>query len=279
MGNLDFIITMLINLIITILGYCTIPIILRILNGKYEYEKGHKIVLINCAIVWLIFTIIKIEQGMNANSAAVFLYYIIDRAILLKPKKETTQGRDNKENYSLSFENEKIEEKNANLTYSEDVRLEGVEEEKLNNLIEKLEKENSVTDQPKEINETTITVDSSEEIDDKKSITVFYIVIVILIAIIIGVGIYAFNLKNIYESKIEELESENAVLELKEILWDAYEEKIDFFEENIVFVIDGYGNYYYTYDQMEQVTQGIEEYSYWAYNKEQAEYLGYNAWK
>ena len=46
-----------------------------------------------------------------------------------------------------------------------------------------------------------------------------------------------------------------------------------------MFVIDGYGNYYYTYDQMEQVTQGIDEYSYWAYNKEQAISLGYKKWK
>lgn len=54
--------------------------------------------------------------------------------------------------------------------------------------------------------------------------------------------------------------------------------KAKFIDENVVFVLDGYGNYYYTYDQMIQVTQG-KSYSYWAYNKEQAINLGYRAWK
>lgn len=53
--------------------------------------------------------------------------------------------------------------------------------------------------------------------------------------------------------------------------------KIDFLDKYIVFVLDGYGNYYYTYDQMQQVTQG-KTYSFWAYNIEQARDLGYRAW-
>jgi amino acid transporter len=56
-------------------------------------------------------------------------------------------------------------------------------------------------------------------------------------------------------------------------------EKLNFYDANIVFVIDGYGDYYYTYDQMEQVTQDLDEYSYFAYNKESAIYHGYKAWK
>lgn len=55
--------------------------------------------------------------------------------------------------------------------------------------------------------------------------------------------------------------------------------KLNFYDENIVFVIDGYGDYYYTYDQMQTVTQGIGGYSYWAYNKEQAIARGYKAWQ
>lgn len=55
--------------------------------------------------------------------------------------------------------------------------------------------------------------------------------------------------------------------------------KVKFFDDNIVFVLDGYGRYYYNYDQVQQVTQGVSEYTYWAYNKEQAINLGYRAWK
>lgn len=52
------------------------------------------------------------------------------------------------------------------------------------------------------------------------------------------------------------------------------QEKLDFFDENIVFVIEGYGNYYYTYDCVQKITDG-EEYTYWAYNKEAAKVHGY----
>lgn len=51
------------------------------------------------------------------------------------------------------------------------------------------------------------------------------------------------------------------------------ENKLDFFDENVVFVIEGYGDYYYTYDCMMDKVDG--EYSYWAYNKEQAIGRGY----
>jgi hypothetical protein len=55
-------------------------------------------------------------------------------------------------------------------------------------------------------------------------------------------------------------------------------EKLEFYDENIVFVIDGYGDYYYTYDQMVKVTKDDDYYEYWAYNKEQAIDLGYIAY-
>lgn len=56
--------------------------------------------------------------------------------------------------------------------------------------------------------------------------------------------------------------------------WSYVSDKLDFFDENIVFVIEGYGNYYYTYDCVQKITNG-EEYSYWAYNIEAAKYEGY----
>ena len=52
-------------------------------------------------------------------------------------------------------------------------------------------------------------------------------------------------------------------------------EKAKFLDERIVFVIDGFGNYYYTYDEMISVTQQLDEFEFWAYNTEQAISLGY----
>ena len=63
-----------------------------------------------------------------------------------------------------------------------------------------------------------------------------------------------------------------------QVFFEDFSRKIKFFDENVVFVLDGYGRYYYTYDQMAQVTQG-KSFTYWAYNLEQAIDLGYRAWK
>ena len=49
--------------------------------------------------------------------------------------------------------------------------------------------------------------------------------------------------------------------------------KLSFMDENIVFVLEDYGNVYYTYDCVQQITNG--EYSYWAFNLEAAKSKGY----
>ena len=54
--------------------------------------------------------------------------------------------------------------------------------------------------------------------------------------------------------------------------------KINFFDDTVVFVIEGYGNYYSNYDCMLQRT-GNSEYSYWAYNIEAAKSKGYKEYK
>lgn len=109
---------------------------------------------------------------------------------------------------------------------------------------------------------------------------------VVLISVIITVSVVKINdyeeqieLKNRTISQKNKKISENQI-EISSCTLDMrdYKEKADFLDENIVFVLDGYGRYYYTYDQVQQVTQG-EKYSYWAYNKEAAISQGYKAWK
>ena len=56
-------------------------------------------------------------------------------------------------------------------------------------------------------------------------------------------------------------------------------EKLEFYDENIVFVIDGYGDYYFTYDEKIQATRYDDNYEYWAYNKELAKSLGYTEYR
>ena len=49
--------------------------------------------------------------------------------------------------------------------------------------------------------------------------------------------------------------------------------KLNFFDENVVFQLEGYGKYYYTYDCVMKKTNG-NEYSYWAYNIDAAKSKG-----
>lgn len=54
--------------------------------------------------------------------------------------------------------------------------------------------------------------------------------------------------------------------------------KSNFMDEYIVFVLNGYGNYYYTYDCMKEVTEG-KEYSFWVYSINNAIAKGYKPFK
>lgn len=60
--------------------------------------------------------------------------------------------------------------------------------------------------------------------------------------------------------------------------WYDNKDKVEFYDDSVVFVLEGYGDYYYTYDEMMEVTQG-KDFTYWAYNLENAKYLGYVPWK
>lgn len=280
----EFVLTILVNLVITIIGYCTLPFILRLKNGKYEYEKGHKIVIINCIVVWLIFTIIRIEQGNTTSTgAAVFLYYFVNRAILLKPKTTIQKNieDENEEKFSLSLPNEEITyNKNSWNVYGKDLKVqETIESDKISEDATKNTEKKKLSKREKD----QLLIDHLLETEQKLKIG---LIISIIIIIILGISC----LLVISNSNTEELEKEisslkSKVSKLSEENTDYFfenmnlKDKADFLDENIVFVIDGYGRYYYTYDQMEQVTQGIGEYSYWAYNKEAAISQGYKAWK
>ena len=143
----------------------------------------------------------------------------------------------------------------------------------------------------KRVSKNTEKQKNNTNSDVNKKFKIAIIVLVIVLIIVSEIAIYLkisdntsklneeiSNLKKQVATLREEknkLSSENTSLKLTD---SKNSRKIKFFDENVVFVIDGYGRYYYTYDQMEQVTQG-KSFSYWAYNLEQAIDLGYRAWK
>lgn len=109
------------------------------------------------------------------------------------------------------------------------------------------------------------------------------IILGIVIFILIGVCIYIYVLYDksvelytdyVVDNVFDESSAQNELDTLNGYRTTAWtKEKLDFFDENIVFVIEGYGDYYYSYDCMVDSIDG--DYNYWAYNKEQAIYRGY----
>ena len=112
------------------------------------------------------------------------------------------------------------------------------------------------------------------------------IIINIVLVITIFVLISIFNnktstLKNEIEEYKTEQEEKTCAYETEFACMFEHSTEIGkakFLDENIVFVLEGYGNVYYTYDCVTKLTDG-EEYSYWAYNKEAAISQGYKSGK
>lgn len=136
---------------------------------------------------------------------------------------------------------------------------------------------------------------SNEEVKETKKI--YRILLVISLIILVSFVIFSLYISNKYAEVRTELDKTNAVLtntkkelsntedELEDvhnslfsILKGEYNtyyinDKLDFFDEKIVFVLEGYGNKYYTYDCVQKIVDG--DYTFWAYNVEAAIVKGY----
>ncbi len=141
-------------------------------------------------------------------------------------------------------------------------------------------------DEPIDISKKISKIQSNKK---KKIIISIILFVVLLIAVIVGILI----INNIHQNDLDEVKTDETKYSDDYTVANNYDnnddeqsfaewsnenkEKSDFLDKHIVFVIDGFGNYYYTYDQMIYVTQQMEEYEFWAYNKEQAIELDYVA--
>ena len=153
--------------------------------------------------------------------------------------------------------------------------------ELLNEYAEK-EKVNKSSIKSKQIKEEINEVSFIEENNKTKNLNIISLVcngifIVLIIILLISLGNKNNQIQGM-EYELEEYEddmwgykidSENLDDLLDGNTYYYVKNKLDLMDEAIVFQIEEYGNYYYTYDcMMEKV--GSSEYSYWAYNKEQA---------
>jgi len=124
------------------------------------------------------------------------------------------------------------------------------------------------------------------ELDDKKAKIKLVVIIFFIISIVVNIALGFLYFESM--SKNEKLKEKNKqILKVSDNLENENEEihsnlfsvigldsvyfvknKLSFMDDNIVFKIEGFGNYYYTYDCMMEKVNG--SYSYWAYNKEAA---------
>lgn len=110
------------------------------------------------------------------------------------------------------------------------------------------------------------------------------IIIIILLVFLVTIIMLRLINNNI---RIEELEDQvnsqlkvikNQKKDIDSIVGDKSAEyiknKLEFYDKSVVYVIEGYGNYYYTYDCMIKKV-GNDSFTYWTYNPEAARDEGY----
>ena len=300
---------LLYDFLLTIFSYMIVPTTIRIANKKgFSKNKAEKIALINSVIVWLIYMIIKSNLGITQNSGAAFLYYWINKVILtnkdIKDEDENVTLNDLKTSNKKPNINEKNNYNDVNRAWQNYLKStfpNNGTKTNFNDLRIKETKVGTNEESKLSFNDSELTdfeFDTNNKRkhykDDSKkyvSINVLAIILVFSIIIITSLVIYIILNKNnetnndgitaneIIQNLNEQnskLSNEKLDLEIENI---GLKEKAKFLDNNIVFVIDGYGNYYYTYDQMEEVTRDKGEYYYTAYNIEGAKSLGYKAWK
>ena len=149
-----------------------------------------------------------------------------------------------------------------------------------------------VDNENRNVNEDVLNNKSKEKKQRKKAnkstVTIILLILVVtsLAAnVVLGIQVYKLDedskelirvredLDNVHENysaalrTISGLTGDDSVSYVKE--------KLNFFDNRIVFQISGYGNYYYTYDCMMKKVDG--SYTFWAYNTEAAKSKGLKA--
>lgn len=255
--------------LITFALYMLVPVVLRIKNGYYEEDKAKKIALWNsiivCIIDYILASLILVDNNLELEVGPAFIYYFVNLSLLKYDNKE--------KNIDNNVQNKEVDTNTCNI-------------------ISKNNDEKDLKSSEKNIRDES----ESEEEDDDESDSMSLVGKLVLGSFLL---IVAYNIAGVYFSakfdndtnklneRIEELEDENAKLieentELNSDLLkitglntnDYIIDKLEFFDNNIVFVLEGYGNYYYSYDCVQKITDG-RQYSYWAYNKEAATSRGY----
>lgn len=279
-----------ISITLTAFIYMIFPFIFLFNKAKKYSNKKITIFLIcNSVIIKLLTVSIEYEISNNINITPAVLYFFINQAIWCKNKKvkqNILKNEINKNSNSNTWQEhlKKNYKATGTRTKMNDIKINsGV-------LQKSTEDEENLLYNEKELNKMY----KKEETIRRIRPTVTYIILIISILsniILASLSISQSKQLNRKQNETDELYSKirkqsNSINSLNSDLnyltgfytKEYIKQKIIFFDNNIVFVIDGYGNYYSDYDCMLQ-RAGNSNYRYLALNEEAAIGRGYQEYK
>lgn len=253
-----------------------VPLILFLKNGdRLENSYGKKVCKWNSIILLLISIILglSVYKGvMLIGGLGALMFYYINKWLYVYYKDEPKKKYKNKSE-NIAFEKNKKEKYEYKIIDDEDLQI-TENNKKIKTKYCKLC--GGKLDQNKKCKKC-----GKQYFHFKKTnITTIVLMILLILSITLNILVLLDNKdkKMLMDTCIKDkFDNENDCVDaLSENMIEYLDlsEKADFLDKNIVFVLEGYGNKYYTYDCVKKITNG-EEYSYWAYNKEAAKSNGY----
>ena len=258
--------SMVISFILTIFAYLFVPIILALQGKIYEVKKLRKIIIINCAVVWILFRMLQAFLGDDITSGgAVFLWGPVGYWILKKHCLKHTAKSPGVESEQV-FENSN---KKTNTRQSPFPR----HCSRCGHVIDQVTKK---------------CTGCGKQYFKFFAMQTFLIAMDILFIASFTMNIVFYLSNDEMKNTISNLENSNAalasankklsdnILELKEENTNLqskilrYTDEIEFYDECVVFIEDDGTKYYHNYDCRKFIGE-----SFWAYNTEAAQSKGY----
>lgn len=270
---MEFLLYILTDLFLTALFYLLIPVIIILCyrSKRLSQNKIKRIAIINGLCVWFIIMVIRIESGDESTNYSIFLWswisYLLMKHFCLEDTHASTQSTPN-----ALTKNEQRAITEQVLRDQDNVPKDNVEK------VDDIQPYTTVRD-----NAATPSTSRGASVATKRSswmvVASIVFAILFIVSLIVNIALYLSNssLKNdniiltsentALEARIADLEDDNK--KYNEYIVDI-SNKLDFFDEHIVFIEDDGTNLYHKYE-----CSRFSGNSYWAHNSEYAEYRGY----
>jgi len=240
-----------------------VPFIFQIINrGELEFEKGKNICKYNSIVLFVISVLLKVIANMMfIGGLGAIIYYYINLKLFV--------GKENKRQFENENWDDFLEGKFKSTGTKTDMNYIRLKEEKSNS--------DDFFDEKK--------LSKMYRVKNRSVISLLFVLSLIIILVLGCTLIFLYqqfdNSKKEYISEIKQKTKtiENLNQELDSITqgrsttYTQY--KLNFFNQNIVFVVSELGNHYYSYDCLQRMVNG--NYQYLAFNKEAAIAQGYKA--